>query len=220
MGPIIGSAHPAIENLSCALLHPHDTSCLREYFTFWLGAFPGLARFFAVVYTAFALPKYKSFLNSPGKFLNKLSLRILSITTFITGAIGTSWASVCFFQMLLPRAVLPRTRFFLGGFAGGLWAFLDRSAGRANFLYSMRLSIDSSWKVAIKRGWVKGFKNGDVVLFVASLMAINYVYERKPDAVDPMVAKGLAFLRGESIIPKKSQKEIEKKGKETEKKTS
>ena len=212
IAPVTDAAHPAISHLSCALLHPNDTSCLREYVTFWLGAFPSLARFFTVVYGAFSLLKIKSFAASPVKFLNHLAFRILATSTFLTGAIGTSWASICYLQTILPRAQATRLRFFLGGFAGGMWAILDRRHGRDNFMYSLRLSIDSSWKVARKHKLVRGNKYGDVLLFVGSLAALNYVYERQPDAIDAGVMKGLAFLRGDSLSLKKAEKKaIEKK---------
>jgi len=119
----------------------------------------------------------------------------------MTGAIGTSWASICLFNHLLPRTFLPTKRWFFGGFLGGLWAFLERTSGRANFLYSARLSVDSLWKVGIKRGWWKGVRNGDVYVFVVALMVINAVYEVDPKAVSGgVVRKGLGFLRGEGWV--------------------
>ena len=96
--------------------------------------------------------------NSPAKQLPLLIERLLRTTTFITGAIGTSWASICLFQHILPSNFLPQKRFFLGGLLGGMWAFVDRKKGRGRFLYSARLSIESGWKVAVKRGLVKPVK--------------------------------------------------------------
>lgn len=123
------------------------------------------------------------------------------MTLFITMAIGTSWGSICLFANLLPRNFLPTQRWFLGGFLGGLWGFVERKGGRGNFLDSVRLSIDSAWKVCKKRGWWKGVRGGDLGVFVAGLMVINAVYERDAAAVQgSMVRKGLGFLRGEGFI--------------------
>lgn len=81
-------------------------------------------------------------------------------------------------------------------------------------MYTARVSIDSLWKVGVKRKWWKGVKNGDVLLFVVSLATVNTLYEVSPRAVNSGVArKGLGVLRGEgwvdrAVVPR------ERKGKE------
>lgn len=198
---ITSPAHPAIKSLSCALLHPQDPSCLRTYVQYWIQAFPKVARFFTIFYAAMSVARYKSFLDSPVTAVNALAKRILRMSLFISGAIGTSWGSICLFQNIFPRNFLPTQRWFVGGFIGGLWAFLERKGGRANFLYSARTSVDSLWKVGVKRGWWKGFKNGDVLLFVLSLATVNALYEVSPRSVNNGVArKGLGILRGEGWV--------------------
>lgn len=140
------------------------------------------------------------------------------MTLFITMAIGTSWGSICLFANLLPRNFLPTQRWFLGGFLGGLWGFVERKGGRGNFLYSVRMSIDSAWKVGKKRGWWKGFGGGDLGVFVAGLMVISAVYERDAAAVQGgIIRKGLGFLRGEGFVDRVARtegKEVEVKRKE------
>jgi len=201
ISPITSPAHPAIKSLSCALLHPNDPSCLRTYVSYYIRAFPAVARFFTIIFTALSVTRYKAFLDSPISALNRLAKSILRMSLFITGAIGTSWGSICLFQNILPRTFLPTQRWFLGGFLGGLWAFLERKSGRSNFMYSARLSIDSLWKVGVKHGWWRGIKNGDVLLVVMSLALINTVYEVDPKAVNGgVVRKGLGMLRGEGWV--------------------
>ncbi|KAI9804841.1 MAG: hypothetical protein M1825_001210 [Sarcosagium campestre] len=203
IAPVVDPAHPAIKSLSCALLHPGDPSCLRTYITFFIQAFPRLARFFALVFAVFSLPNYQAFLKAPFAATNKLASSVLRMTAFITGAIGTSWGMICLFQQIFSRNLLPTQRFFLGGFIGGLWAFLERRSGRGQFLYTARMSIDSAWKVAVKRGWVRGVRDGDVWLFVASLAAINVVFDVDPAAVTSgIMRRGLEGLRGDSATIK------------------
>ncbi|KAF1986952.1 hypothetical protein K402DRAFT_393105 [Aulographum hederae CBS 113979] len=199
--PITSPAHPSITSLSCALLHPHDPSCARVYLTYYAHAFPSLARFFALIYSAFAILRWRSFAKAPVTALNKLAKQILSMTMFISGAIGTSWGALCLFQQLFSGRFLPTQRFFFAGFLGGMWGFLERKKGRSNFLYSWRMSLDSLWKVGVKRGWWKGVANGDVLLFVASLAVVGGVYEGVPRAVSSGVArKGLGLMRGEGWV--------------------
>lgn len=64
----------------------------------------------------------------------------------------------CLFQKLLPRHLLPKGRYWLGGFIGGLWAAVDSRGGRSNFLYTFRVGLISAWKVLAKKGYVRGVK--------------------------------------------------------------
>lgn len=167
-----------------------------------------MAKFFAVIYGLFALPKYKRFLADPTSELNSLARKILRTTTFLTGAIGTSWASICLFQSIFPRTFLPTQRWFLGGFLGGLWAFVDRG-GKPQVLYSVRMSIDSLFKVGKKRGWWRGVRGGDVAVFVAGLALTNVVFEMRREALDKSFGMGVGWLRGESLLVERG--EVEKK---------
>lgn len=194
-------AKPTIEHLSCAVLHPSDPSCLRTYITSILHSFRGVTRFFAILYGAFSILRLQAFIKTPIPAFSRLARVVLRMSFFVTGAIGTAWGSACLFQQFLPRAVLPTQRWVLGGALGGTWAFLERKTGRSNFLYTARLSIDSLWKVGVKHGWWKGVKNGDVLLFVASLAAMQAIYEVDPKAVNGgMVRKALGMLRGDGWV--------------------
>ena len=134
------------------------------------------------------------------------------MTAFFAGSVGTSWGAICFFQQMLKRNVLPTQRFFLGGFIGGLWAYLEKDAGRGNFLYCARLSAESLWKVGVKRRWWKGVKGGDIWLFVVALATINVAFTKDNDAVTSgMVRRLVAGLRGESATLIKTEKVGEEK---------
>ena len=165
-------------------------------------AFPQMARFFAMYYGAFAILRYRKFIDSPVKSLNRLSANVLKTTMAISGAIGASWGSICLFAAILPRTFLPKFRFFLGGLLGGMFQFFDRgSSGRTNSLYAARVSAGSLWKVGIKHGWWKGFQGGDVWVFATALALLNIIFESKEGAVDSgMVKWGMKVLRGEADI--------------------
>lgn len=214
IAPITSPAHPSHTALSCATLHPATPSCTTTFLHYILTAFPALAKFFTAYYALFSIPKYQKFIASPAGELNALGKRVLKTATFLTGAIGTSWGSICLFQYLLPRTFLPSARWFLGGFLGGLWAFVDRKGGKGHFLYSVRLSVDSLWKVGVKRGLWKGFGGGDVAVFVAGLAVMNVVYGERRAAIGAGVGKGIGFLRGGELLSKAGS---EVDGKELEK---
>ncbi|KAF2147718.1 hypothetical protein K461DRAFT_248599 [Myriangium duriaei CBS 260.36] len=196
--PLTSPAHPLIKHTSCAVLHPSDPSCARTYLKFWLRSFPSTLRLMTAIYSAFALLRFRALLASPSAVTRRLAERVLRLTIFITGAIGTAWGSICLFAAFLPRSFLPSQRFFLSGMLGGSWAYVARKGERGNFLYCLRLSIDSAWKVGKKHGWWKGIKGGDVLLFTAALAVTGLVFEQRPKAVSTgVVRKGLSWSRGE-----------------------
>jgi hypothetical protein len=64
----------------------------------------------------------------------------------------------------------------------------------------MRASVDSLWKVGVKRGWWRAMYGGDILLFVLSLGLMNAIYEKKLEAVNSgVVRRGLSYLRGEGF---------------------
>lgn len=102
---------------------------------------------------------------------------------------------------------------YLAGALGGMWAFVHRGQGRANFLYALRITIMSVWKTLKKRTGVKGVKGGDVWLFVGALAVINAIYERDGGAVTGGAArKVLCSLRGggwRDLVKEKEEEEKE-----------
>lgn len=200
VAPITDPAHPLITSLSCALLHPADPSCTRTFITFWVQSFPRLARFWLFIYSAFMIPRYKALYHNPFGTLNKLIMRVLRMSTFVTGSISAAWASICFFQNWFPRSFLPTQRFFLGGFLAGFWGWVERKNGRGVFLYSARVSVDSLWKVGIKRRWWKAMRAGDVWVFVLAIMITGMVYEKDKESVhEETWRKGISWIRGQGF---------------------
>jgi hypothetical protein len=200
ISPITSRAHPGIQNLSCALIHPSDPSCFLAYLRQMLLSFPQIAKLFTKYYGALALLRFKKILEAPVASLNRFSESVLRSTVAVAGSIGASWGTICLFQIILPRAFLPKFRFFLGGLLGGAFQLFDRTAaGHANSLYAARMSVDSLWKVGVKHRWWKGIKGGDVWVFVASLALVNVVYDLGKDtpAGQDRALALIKVLRGE-----------------------
>lgn len=198
IAPLTSRAHPLITSLSCATLHPSDPSCTRTFLTFWLRSFPPLTKFLLLIYSALLLPRLSSLYHFPVSTIHRLLARALRMSSFVTGAVSTAWASICFFQAWFPRGFLPTQRFFLGGFLAGFWAWVERRQGRGAFLYSARASVDSLWKVGVKRRWWKAMRGGDVWVFVLAMMLTGVVYERDARAIrEGNWRKGVSWVRGE-----------------------
>lgn len=90
-----------------------------------------------------------------------------------------------------------------------MWGIVDRKGGYGHFLYSLRLSVDSAWKVGVKRGWWKGVRGGDVALFVVGLAVVNVVYEKRRGVVGGGSGEGGGVVEGEEIFAKKEAEEKE-----------
>lgn len=200
IAPVSSGAHPLITSLSCATLHPSDPSCTRTFLTFWLRSFPPLTRLLLLVYSAMLIPKFSALYHFPLSTLHGLVSSALRMAGFLTGSLATAWSSVCFFQAWFPRSFLPTQRFFLGGFLAGFWALLEqrRKGSRGLFLASAKVSVESLWKVGVKRRWWRAMRGGDVWVFVAALMVTGVVYERDATAVrEGAWRKGISWVRGE-----------------------
>lgn len=200
--PITSRAHPSHTHLSCALLHPSSPSCLAAYISHLLLSFGPLVRFFTIVYTLFSLPRIRLLASSPARFLRPILSNAFTMATVAAGATGTSWASICLFQNMLPRKAVPQLRFALGGFLGGMFAVLDRKGGKANALYAARLSALSAWQVGKKRGAWRGTPGGDLAIVVLGLAILNGVIvrdrSRKENSVNSRVVRwAMEVLRGE-----------------------
>lgn len=201
ISPLTSGAHPLITSLSCATLHPSDPSCTRTHLDFWLRSFPPLTQLLFVVYSALLLPRASALYHFPLSTLRTLLTNALRTAGFLTGSLATAWSSVCFFHAWLPRTFLPTQRFFLGGFVAGFWALLHRGGAggpRGVFLSSAKTSVESLWKVGVKRRWWRAMRGGDVWVFVAALMLTGVVYERDAKAVrEGAWRKGISWVRGE-----------------------
>ncbi|EEQ92137.2 uncharacterized protein BDCG_07257 [Blastomyces dermatitidis ER-3] len=198
---ITSPAHPSIGSLSCALLHPKSPSCVTASLHQYLLSIPLLARFLTKVYLALSLLKFKAFLTSPILAINGLCTKILSRTAIISTSLGAAWGSVCLFNSFLPRSLLPTQRFYLSGALGGLPFALAGQGNRSLFLYFFRLAVDSAWKVGKKRGVWRGWKGGDLFVFVASWALIGALLEKNPSAVDGAgLRKAFAWLRGDGFV--------------------
>ncbi|KAJ3488272.1 hypothetical protein NLG97_g6229 [Lecanicillium saksenae] len=66
------------------------------------------------------------------------------------------------------------------------------------FLYSARASVNSLWKVGVKRRWWRAMKGGDLWVFVLALMITGVVYEHDAKAIKQnSFRKGVSWVRGE-----------------------
>ncbi|KAL9936762.1 hypothetical protein V8E36_003997 [Tilletia maclaganii] len=192
-----GPAHPAHTSLVCALMHPAEPSCKRNATEFWKREWLGSAKFvagFAALSNILAWSKVR---KDPETALFRFLLATIQGATVITGSIGTAWSLVCFFQHYLPRSFMPRYRYFLNGLLSAIWILAVPTARRSDLgNYVGRLSLQSSWDLAVKKKKVKSIKNGDLFLLAFGLATIAALFEERPRALTPAMRSALAKLTG------------------------
>ena len=142
----------------------------------------------------------KSWLAQPISTVNGLSKQVITQTAVLSTAIGSAWGSLCMWNAVLPRTVLPTQRFYLCGALAGLpFAFLG-SNSRSVFLYFFRVAVDSAWKAGVKRGLWKGWRGGEVWLFVVAWAVLGSALEGRPGTVQGRgVRRLLAWMKGEGF---------------------
>ncbi|KAK2765183.1 hypothetical protein FQN54_008882 [Arachnomyces sp. PD_36] len=203
ISPITSPAHAALSSLSCALLHPSTPSCTTAYLHHNLLSVAQLARPVTFVYLAMSLLSYKRFLSAPFTTTNALFRKIITMTLVLSTSVGSAWGSICLFNSLLSRSVLPTKRFFLSGAAAGLpFAVFARGTGnRAHFLSIFRIALNSAWKIGPKKGMWRRWKGIEVSAFVLAWALAGCVLEGNPGAVDDLkMRKALAWLRGDGFV--------------------
>ncbi|KAL3435876.1 hypothetical protein BDV09DRAFT_62951 [Aspergillus tetrazonus] len=200
ISPITGPAHPSIPNLSCALLHPSSPSCGTAFTHHLLTSVSALGRFFTLVAFARSALDVRGWLTQPITTINELSRHIIASTAVVAAAIGSAWGSLCLWNAVLPRSVFPTQRFYLSGALAGIpFAFLGKGKNSRNVcLYFFRTAVDSVWKAGVKRGLWKGWRGGELWLFVVAWATLGCVLEARPGALQgPGFRKLLAWTRGE-----------------------
>jgi hypothetical protein len=60
IAPIVNTAHPGISNLTCAVLHPSETSCLKTFAAYIGEQWGQVGKFITAVYVLIGLASYKS----------------------------------------------------------------------------------------------------------------------------------------------------------------
>lgn len=199
-------AHPAHSRLLCAVLHPTEPSCARNFLGFFAREWHSSAKFVALFTALTQLVAYKKVLNDPETALFRFGMAVIQGATVISGSIGTAWGLTCFFQHYLPRSLLPTARYFFNGFLSSFFILAVPRARRAQLgSYVSRLSLDAAYSIAKKRRWIKPVPHGDTALLALGLATLTALYETRPKAVDSGLRKTIWLLLGNSATVDKDK---------------
>lgn len=91
-------AHPAHTQLLCAILHPTEPSCKRNFLRFWASEWKASARFVSIFLAAVNVLKWRSWKRDPEGSLFTFAMSVIQGATVISGSIGSAWALTCALQ--------------------------------------------------------------------------------------------------------------------------
>lgn len=232
--PIIIRAHPAINTMTGALLHPWEPSQFRALANIVLRQYTSIGKY------VFALYLFKAFLvkkivsevepdpdaqkstdtTSTQVILTRLRLFLATIfnawrtTTFIIMTSVSSWAGIEFAQAILSNKFIPVYRFKIIGFLSGLWAIFDKVSGRGRYIYAVRAAVLSYWRVLVKEKRVKPIRNGDVYVFALAFGLTMSLFEISPGSISgPAIRKALNWVGSGSFTDPVEKKTGKKKKK-------
>jgi len=207
---LISSAHPAIKQLSCALIHPTKVSCARAFITSLLSQSQKNCRIIFALYAVTSIPRYRILKTKPIEAIINLFYRALKTSTFVTLSIATTWSSICYIQRWLPVSVLAQKAFYISGFLGGLSAFIDRRVNRTLYLDAARNAAIAWWRnygATRNTTYSKStlVSSADVILFTLSIAILNILYEIRPAAITSNGFKELLKFLRVPILSNKDQ---------------
>lgn len=202
VNPVLDYApvHPAHSRLLCAVLHPTEPSCARNFAAFFAHEWQASAKFVAAFTAVTQVLAYKKVLSDPETALFRFGLAVVQGATVISGSIGTAWGLTCFFQHYLPRKLLPQARYFLNGFLSSVFILAVPKTRRAQLgSYVTRQALDSSYAILRRRKLVRPIPQGDTLLLALGLAVLSALYETQTKTkLESTIAKSLALLNGKS----------------------
>ncbi|KAJ8101117.1 hypothetical protein POJ06DRAFT_267283 [Lipomyces tetrasporus] len=199
--PIVSQAHPGIEHLSCALMHPYDESCLRSFAKSSVAQFGQFTKYVGGIYALTSLVSYKKFKLNAKEELTTVLKSFLRTNLFLTMTTATAWAGLCASQYIMPNKLMPQYRVKVIGFLAGLWAFIDQNNGKAKYIPVARMAFESYWKTLVKHKKIRTIPHGDAIVFAVSLALIMTVYDKAPQAIESDgIKKIIAALSGNEPV--------------------
>lgn len=190
-------AHPDHTSLLCAVLHPNNPSCRSVFFEFWRKQWPANLKLVSLVLGAVALARFKTTSSDPETAVFQFGMGSVQAATFLTGFVGSMWATHCFLQEWIPRTLVPKARYFLNGAIASLFMFALPTAWRGVLAsYAARYSLFSTFQTLKKRRLIRPVKNGDIVMLACALAALAPLYEEAPKVLDRNYQRIFGLLIG------------------------
>lgn len=200
--PVVTRAHPAIDTMTGAIMHPFEPSLFRTLMEISLKKYGHIGKYVFALYLiqGFVLDKKHKKNTSKLKIFLQAVAKSVRTTTFIVMTIVSAYAGIEFAQSFYSKSLLSKHRFKFIAFMAGLWAFIDQAGGRGRYIFAARAAILSYWRVLVKDKRVRTTRSTDVYLFATSFAVMMTLFDRSPASVSgALVRKVLSWVRNDEF---------------------
>lgn len=222
VSPVILRAHPSINSMTAAILHPSDPSTFRAYTEIAIKKFSTIGKYVFALYVLKGLinhhfakeqqrreaPDGMKKQSTEDKILENFGVVLKAIpksirtTLFIVLSTVAAWSGIETFQTIFGNRFLSKHRFKFIGFFSGLWAMIDQSHfTRGRYLFAFRAAALSYWRVMIKEGRIRNRPGYEVSFFAISFAILMVIYDRHPESVSgKFIRKILNFVKNNEFL--------------------
>ncbi|KAF1328211.1 hypothetical protein FI667_g7075, partial [Globisporangium splendens] len=171
----------------CRLVHCNAESCTMGWTLCFRRSF---TKTFPLYLSLFIVPSvvihFKKFLASPFRTLSRAVLGATRSNTFLASFVTAYLALICAHRRL--TFVDHRIVYYLAGLGASTTILLEPKSRRSELaLYVLPRAIDSLYMILRDRNIISGVRNGEVVLFSASMAVMMYCYEHEKESVSPFL---------------------------------
>ncbi|KAI7857821.1 hypothetical protein BDC45DRAFT_477506 [Circinella umbellata] len=169
--------------IMCALQHPLDPSCPRSKVTLFRDEYLRALKLYVplnVIMTA--VFRSKQLTTQPTDVLSKFTYSCIRSAFFLAMYVSMGFATPC-----AVRPFIGKERpwiYLLPGAVGGAMTFLEARGRQLELgLYCLPRAIESWWMLAVKYGYARNIRNGDVALFMLAMGTLMTMYQNDKDTI-------------------------------------
>ncbi|KAF9430590.1 hypothetical protein BGZ94_005924 [Podila epigama] len=167
----------------CALLHPLYT-CQRHALDTISGEFGRAVKMYGTLNMIVTLVfQHKRIVSDPKESAYRYIKSTLRSCVFLTVYVLAAFYMPCWLRRITQRE--SNWNYLLNGIVSG-FAVLIEAPGRQMelALYCLPRALETTWKLALKRGLVRNIKNGDIALFSASMGVLMTLYQNDQSVIN------------------------------------
>jgi len=202
--PIVGP-----QGIPCAVLHPGEPSCTRNFARQGLAAFSKVFPLYVSLnFVPLVATHLAQFLRSPGALLHKAAWGSVRGSALLGIFVATYQGIVCAHRAT--GLADHRALYWLSGLIAGVPACLSQPKHRRNdlALYGLMRAIDQFWLHLRARNIVRGMRFGSHWILALSCGALMTYYENNPAQVPPMVRSLIKHVTGREDGTQRMKKSI------------
>jgi len=164
----------------CADLHVWEPSCFVNFAQIWLDGFVEGTKMYAPI---FLIPALLLARKGPKYLLTKTSLEIIRSGVFLATFSSSFAGYMCFFRRFFSSQTKP-VPWFAGFLAGWTAIVIERKNRRSELgLYCLNQATEIGFRMMQSRGWIKGVKHGEVMIFMVANAILMYFFQQEPENV-------------------------------------